>query len=235
MKYLWAFALMGLWGIANIGYSQEIPDGLKGIMEQLQNDPDVAYGFNFAKKHGFIDHDVAFDRWSIGTPIEIFKLNGNALENADEESEIDDVIEPNDTWIIPILIDMVYIYKVKVLYENGNYKTYGCGEGVLGFHTWDKVRQKYPEDSGVRPVVIGMKHKFIYFPDKKGSKKLFYVKNPKWNDELSRITSNSLDSLDDSKTIINYLKKERKANKEKRRKFFEKNPDIFKNKSGGAK
>lgn len=38
MKYLLTFALMGLFGIASIGYSQEIPKGLKEYIHQLQND-----------------------------------------------------------------------------------------------------------------------------------------------------------------------------------------------------
>jgi hypothetical protein len=236
MKYLLTFALLGIFGIASISYSQEIPEGLKEIMEQLQTDPATEYGFDYAKKRGYIGVDVQFSDWHIGLPIEFYKLKGEKLEGATQNSQIENLIETSNIWRIPVRIKSDgYMYHVMVFCENNEFKAVGCGESVLGFRAWDRVRQRYPEESGVRPVVIGMKHKFIFFPDKKDSKKLYYVKNPKWNDELSRITSNSLDSLDDSKKIITYWKKEWEDNKEKRRKFFEKHPDIFKNKAGGEK
>ena len=54
MKYLLTFALMGLFGIASIGYSQEIPKGLKEYIHQLQNDPAAEYGYNYAKERDIL-------------------------------------------------------------------------------------------------------------------------------------------------------------------------------------
>ncbi len=236
MKYLLTFALMGLLGIANISYSQEIPKGLKEIMDQLQTDPKAAYGFNFAKELRFINPDLEFKDWFVGLPIEFFKLNGEALENADENSAISTLIVPTGIWYVPVRINKKYIYYIEVFGENSKFKSIGCGDKVLGFHYWDKVREKYPEESGIRPIVIGLVgDKFIYFPDKKDGKSLFHVRNPKWNDELSKITSKSLDELDDNAKIIRYWKDDWEKNKENRRKFLEKNPDLFKDNSGGKK
>ena len=236
MTRLLTLALLGILGIASIGYSQEIPDGMKKIMEQLQTDPKADYGFNFAKEQRFIESDVQFKDWFVGLPIEFYKLNGEALEKADGNSAISTLIAPTGIWYVPVRISGKYIYYTEVFVENNKFKSIGCGDKVLGFHYWDKVREKYPEESGIRPIVIGLVgNKFIYFPNNKDGKSLFCARNPKWNDELSKITSKSLDELDDNAKIIRYWKDDWEKNKENRRKFLEKNPDLFKDNSGGKK
>ncbi len=228
--------LLGILGMTGIGYSQEIPDGMKKIMEQLQTDPKANSGFDYAKMRGYIDSDVQFKDWFVGLPIEFYKLNGEALEKADDSSTVSTLIVPTGMWYIPVRVSGKYIYHVKVFYENNTFTTCGCGEKILGFHTWDKVRGKYPEESGVRPVVIALREgDFIHFPHKKDGKSLFCSRNPKWNDDLSKITSKSLDELDDDAKIIKYWKEEWIKNREKRRIFREKHPDLFRDDSGGKK
>lgn len=236
MIRLLTLTLLGILGMAGIGYSQDIPDGMKKIMEQLQTDPKAEFGFNYAKGQRFIGSDVQFEDWFVGLPIEFYKLNGEALEKADSNNEIMELIVSTNTWRIPIRINGHYIYHVMVVDENNKYRSFGCGEEVIGFKTWDKVREKYPEEAGVRPIVIALREgDFIHFPNKKDGKSLFCSRNPKWNDDLSRITSKSLDDLDDDMKIIRYWKDNWVKNRENRRKFREKHPDLFRDKSGGEK
>ena len=228
--------LLGVWGMTGIGYSQEIPDGMKKIMERLQTDPTVEYGFDSAKKYRFIGSDVQFKDWFVGLPIEFYKLNSEALEKADTNSEIMELIVSANIWRIPIRVNGHYIYHVMVFDENNNFKSYGCGENVIGFGYWDMVRKIYPEESGVRPIVIGLvRNKFIHFPHKKDGKSLFCSRNPTWNDDLSKITSKSLDELDDDAKIIKYWKENSIKNRENRRIFREKHPGLFRDDSGGKK
>ena len=228
--------LLGVWGMTGIGYSQEIPDGMKKIMEQLQTDPKAESGFDYAKMRGYIGSDVRFEDWFVGLPIEFYKLNGEALEKADDSSTVSTLIVPTGMWYTPVRVSGKYIYHVKVFHENNNFTTCGCGEEIIGFHTWDKVREKYPEGSGARPVVIALREgNFIHFPHKKDGKSLFCSRNPKWNDDLSKITSKSLDELDDDAKIIKYWKENSIKNKENRRIFREKHPDLFRDDSGGKK
>lgn len=231
------FILLGILGITVNSYSQEIPLGMKKIMELLQTDSTTEYGYNFAKELKFIEHNVKFSDWYVGLPIEFYKLNGEALENEVlDNNNIMGLLLKTNTWRIPVKVDGHYIYYVMVLYENGAFKSIGCGEDVLGFDIWDNVMKKYPEKTGEYPIVIDMMDaKFIYFSDKKSGKNLFCVRDPKRQDELSKITSKNLDVLDDNIKIIQYWKKDWEKNKESRRKFFEKNPDLFKEQTGGKK
>jgi len=236
MMRLLTLVLLGILGMAGIGHSQEIPEGMKKIMEQLQTDTAAKYGFNYAKMRRYIKMDVQFKDWFVGLPIEFYQLNGDTLDKADTNNKVTELIESTNMWHIPIRINGHYIYHVKVFIENNKFKSIGCGQDVIGFHIWDKVREKYPEESGVRPVVIDlMEGNFIHFPNKKDGKSLFCSRNPKWNDELSKITSKSLDNLDDEKIIIKFWKDYWEKNREKRRKFHEKHPDLFKDNSGGEK
>jgi len=226
--------LLGILGMAGTGHSQEIPEGMKKIMEQLQTDPKAESGFDYAKKARFIGSDVQFKDWFVGLPIEFYKFDGEALEKADTNNKIMELIVSTNIWRIPIRVNGHYLYNVKVFGENNKYKSIGCGEGVIGFHTWDTLRKKYPEESGVRPIVIGeVGDKFIYFPDKKDGKSLFCARNPKWNDNLSKITSKSLDNLDSNAKMIRYWKAEWDKNKESYRAFLKKNPGLFRDNSGG--
>jgi len=228
--------LLGILGMAGTGHSQEIPEGMKKIMEQLQTDSTADYGFNFAKEQRFIKSDVQFKDWFVGLPIEFYQLNGDALDKTETSNKVTELIVSTNMWRIPIRINGYYIYHVKVFLENNKYKSIGCGEGVIGFHAWDTLRKKYPEESGVRPIVINLQvGNFIHFPNKKDGKSLFYVRNPKWNDTLSKTASTSLDNLDDEKMIIKFWKDDWEKNREKRRKFHEKHPDLFKDNSGGEK
>jgi len=233
---LLTLVLLGILGMAGTGYSQEIPEGMKKIMEQLQIDPKAESGFDYAKESMFIGSDVQFKDWFVGLPIEFYRLNDVALDKAETSNKVTELIVSTNMWRIPIRINGYYIYHVKVFLENNKYKSIGCGEGVIGFHAWDTLRKKYPEESGVRPIVIDLREgNFIHFPNKKDGKSLFCSRNPKWNDELSKITSKSLDDMDDDVKIIKYWKDNWAKNKERRRKFFEKNPDLFKDTSGGKK
>lgn len=58
MNKLLTLALLGILGMAGLGYSQEIPDGVKKYMYQLQHDPTVESGFDTAKIWRFIDRNV---------------------------------------------------------------------------------------------------------------------------------------------------------------------------------
>lgn len=234
--YILTIALSVFFGVTGVIYSQEIPGDVRKIMEQLQTDSLAEYGFNFAKKYRFINSDVGFKDWFVGLPIEFYELNGDALEKAELNSDIMSLIISYNIWRIPIRIHGEYAYYVEVFGENGEFRSGGAGEKVLDFQIWDRIRDKFPEESGIRPIVIGWAFgKFIHFPNKKDGKSLFYVRNPKWDGDLSKITSKSLDSLDEDKKIINYWKSVWSKNKEKRRKFLEENPGLFKEKSGGNK
>jgi hypothetical protein len=241
MKRLLTFALLGILGVAGLSYSQEIPDGVKEFMNQLQNDPTTKYGFDEAKKMKFIDQNVQFQDWYVGLPFQFYNLNIENLETATIDTKFEDLIKPLNKWCIPIKVKENYVYHVFVEVDKERFNPYGCGEDVIGFKTWDKVRINFPEESGIMPIFIAYPYQLLIFPHKKDGKNIFYARNPKWDDFMSRATSKSLNNLDDAKTIIPLLQDNIKNYKEQRKvldqqkKEFKKNHENSANMSGGEK
>lgn len=241
MKYLLTFALMGLFGIASIGYSQEIPKGLKEYIHQLQNDPAAEYGYNYAKERGYIAVDVQFTDWYVGLPFQFYVLPMETIEMATGESNFDDLIRPTNKWCIPVKINgLGYTYHALVKSEGEMFRPSGCGEGVF-VPGWDAIRRKFPEESSVVPVFVDYPYNLVYFPHIKNGRNIFHATSPKWDDPMSKATSKSLDSLDDGNTIIPLLKNKIKRYKEQRKELdkqkseYKQQLDKSQNKSGGKK
>ncbi len=226
---------LALLGIAGIGYSQEIPDGVKKYMYQLQHDPTVEYGFDYAKMRRYIDQKVQFQEWFVGLPAQFYELNIKKLETATTDTKFEDLIEPTNRWIIPIKTKSEgWIYHALVKVDGERFTPGGCGQGVI--RGWDDVRKKFPEESGVIPIFIDYPFGLLYFPQIKNGKNIFHIKHPKWDDLMSRMTSNSLDSLDEGRKIIPLLQDKVRVYKGQRKESdrqFENHPANSMDTTGG--
>lgn len=231
-----ALALIGVLGIVGIGSTQEIPKCLKDYIVQLQKDSNINYGFNYSKERKYISKDDNFQDWFVGLPFQFYDLNVSKLDTANESTKFKDLIEPTNDWCIPIKIKNNYIYHILVEIDKDNIKPFGCGEDVIGFKTWDKVRKEFPEVSGISPVYIDYPYQLLFFPNNKKEKNIFHARNLRWNDPMSNATSKDLNKLDDAQTIIPLLKDKIKAYKEQE-KEMERLKKEFQNKrkdsSGG--
>jgi len=230
--------LLGIWGMTGIGYSQEIPDGVKEYMDILQNDPTVEYGFNSAKEWSIIDQDVQFTDWYVGLPFRLYNLSMQSIEMATEDSKFEDLIRPTNRWCIPVKINgLGYTCHVMVTVEG---KPIGCGQNVL-VQGWDDVRKKFPEESGIVPGFVDYPYYLLYFPHIKNGRNIFHAAIPGWNDPMSKATSKSLDSLDDGNTIIPLLKDKVKSYREQsealdqQKREYRKQIENSQDKSGGRK
>lgn len=241
MKKLLTLALLGILGAAGFSYSQEIPDGVKKYMYQLQHDPTVAYGFDTAKAWRFIDQDVQFKDWYVGLPFQFFDLNIVKLETDTMDSRFEDLMEPTDRWCIPVKINNDgYAYNVLVNVDKDGFIPSGCGEGVIGNKTWDEFRKKFPEESAIIPM-FNYTFGLLYFPHKKDGKNIFHVRPPTWDDPMSKATSKSLDNPDDGKKVVALLKErmrsyreQQKESGQQKRKFM-KLPASLRDTVGGKK
>lgn len=235
MKRYLTCALLGLLGIASIGYSREIPDGLEEIMEQLQTDPNVKYGLESAKKWRFVAENVNLKQFRVGLPVEVYTFDYKVFDTCDANIDLEKLIKRENMWHIPVKVRGKYTYSVQVRKKGDSIYTFGCGAAVIGCRgDWDKIRRKYPEHTGIRPVLIrDGQHKYLHFPSKKPNN-LLYLRPDSYTDSLSLIASKSVDSLDDASTILKYRKKEWEQNREKRERFFKEHPGVF-NKRGGKR
>jgi hypothetical protein len=232
MRRFLTFALLGILGVASYSYSQDIPFGVKEYMRQLQNDPNVEYGYNSAKKWRFIDQNVQFQDWHVGLPAQYNELTARDIEMATKRTKFEDLIRPTNRWFIPIRTKGDgWVYHALVKVDGDRFTPIGCGQGVI--RGWDDIRKKFPEESGVIPIFIDYPYLLVYFPHLTNEKKIFHITIPKWNDSMSKATSKSLDYLDDGKTIIPLLKAKIKSYKEG--KEITDNPNNSKDTSGGNK
>lgn len=233
MKKILISSLVALLGFAGLGYSCEIPEGVKKLVEQFKTDPEIKYGINHAKKRRYIEHNVKPEDIHIGLPIEHYRINYNRDSIDINNVNIRSVITPTDIWYIPFRVENKYSYHVKVFYLNGKYLARGCGEGVIDRHTWNKVRKKYPESTGITPIYIEAgRKKLLHFPNEKPNN-IFYVRSAKFRDSLSLMSSQSLDSLDDIKTVLYFRQKDWERRKRKKNSKYL--PIPSKGESGGKK
>lgn len=238
MKKFLKLVLLGIIAITVFSYSQDIPDGVKRIVEQLKTDPAREWGFYDAKGSGYIDQKVKFKNFIPGLPVECYYLDFDKLDTADLSTPINKLIKKSNLWYIPILVDNSYSYHVLVRLKGGDFILVGCGGGPgIGFRTekendWDKVREKYPESTGISPLcIIDGNRQFLHFPNEKPNN-LFYFRHPKFDDSISLMTSRSLDSLDDAEKVLRYRKKEWKAFIKEREKLSKENPGNKKRNGG---
>jgi hypothetical protein len=81
---------------------------------------------------------------------------------------------------------------------------------------WNSVLKAYPESAGINPVIVSRWNgssmdSFLYFKQK-GPRKIFFFHG--WNDTLNSMFTASIETLDDSKKLIEYWKK-KELNKDK--------------------
>ncbi len=103
MKPYLTCALLGLSGIANIGYSREIPDELEQIMEQLQTDPNVKYGLEEAKKWRFVAENVNIKQFRVGLPVEVYTFDYELFDTCDASIDLEKLIKTENMWHIPVI------------------------------------------------------------------------------------------------------------------------------------
>ena len=186
--------------------AQEIPLEVQRIMDNYKKDSTAEWGFKDAQKFLELDKSIKSCEITVGSPFQVFHILVDSLEKAPDTVPVMSIVKPGN-WHIPISVDGKYVYGLVVSNYGHPWQIVGMGGFLL--KQWQDLRKKWPETSGVNPIVVKFgKTCFLHFPQK-GSRNLFYLRPGYEDDSLAIIASNSLDTLDDSRTIFNYLKKER--------------------------
>ena len=162
MKRILTLALLGILGVAGLSYSQDIPDGVKEYMRQLQNDPTVENGFDFAKKWSFLDQNVQFQDWYVGLPIQFYEFAMD-FEKATKDTRFEELIKPTNRWLIPIKTKSDgWVYHALVKVDGNRFTPYGCGQGVP--RGWDDIRKEISRKNRRYSWIFRISLDVILFP-----------------------------------------------------------------------
>lgn len=185
--------------------AQEIPIEVQKIMDNYKKDSTAIWGFKDAQKLLELDKSIKSFEIAVGVPFQVFHIIDDSLEKAPDSVPVMTILKQG-SWHIPISVNGKYIYEIEVSNYGHPWQIVGMGGFLI--KQWQDVRYKWPETSGVNPIVVKFgKTCFLHFPQK-GSRNLFYLRPGYKDDSLAIITSNSLDTLNDSRAIFNYLKNE---------------------------
>jgi hypothetical protein len=176
----------------------------------------------------------------VGIPIEEYYIQESLLDTCGNDLPIRELLIPANIWTFPVRAHDKYLYYVEIAKgKDGKWDWNGAG-GLGGGgpeNWWQKLRKSYPESTGINPILIcdGL-FKYLYFPQK-SPRNLFYIKYGNEQFDFARNSSNSMDSLDDSRILVPHLKKNWKDGQAFRDAYNKKHPGTFKNNStvGGEK
>ncbi|MDR0306070.1 MAG: hypothetical protein LBI42_04440 [Chitinispirillales bacterium] len=211
MRKLIVFAFFAV-GMVGGGYPQEIPKELMRLVENnvKDTDPNARYGFLRAKRAGFIKGSI--DSIHIQDlrvrVLQMYRFKHVFLEAYPDSVDFGKIIEPSGYWRVLVMAQRKPLYEV---YLRDSLKVpVFAGMASLpsnGSHIWDPLLKDYPESTRVNPVLFSKSGVpffnrddfFLYFKHK-NSRKIRYLKD--------RFGDQSLETLDDSKELIRYWKKQ---------------------------
>jgi hypothetical protein len=222
--------------------NQVPPEVRKMIDGYIQNSP-RGFSLKAAQNSLGVDPSLQLTDIKVGSPVEVYYIRYNALDTCKDDLPLKELLLPANIWTFPVEAHGKFIYDVEIA-EGKDGKWFWGGAGELKPNNWwQKLRTSYPESSGISPILIRDNgRQFLYFPQK-SSFNLFLIKYGNEQYPYAQASSNSMDSLDDSRRLVPHLIKNWKDTKPLRDAYNKKHPGTysdsgaFRNKSndGGEK
>jgi len=202
-QFLFPFLIVGM---ASWCYAQNAPKEVMEIMKNYVKDSTAEFGFVSAKKWLLLGDSINAADIEVGIPIQQFVVKYSMLHTCSDSIPFNELLEPEDLWIIPIRAKGRWLYEVTLSKASGTWR-FSKMNDLLPDNMWKQLRSAYPESTGISPVLIvdGLS-KYLYF-SQKGSRKIFYVRPGFQNDSLENVTPGSLNTLADSKQLVKHWKK----------------------------
>ncbi len=223
-------------GMAGPSHAREVPEGVQRMIDTLLTDSMTDCGLAYTKRVLHLDSGLQLSDIEAGVPLEKYIFRYAALDTCDVNAPVQELIEPANVWLVPIRTRTKerYLYYVEVYKKGDVWKRIGMGEGDRGI--WQRLRKAYPESTGVNPILVSYcGQDFLHFPQK-GVRNLFSVQHLRMNrkETSSREKgtpyanmSYSLDTLDDSRPVVRYLKRQWTESRQKREEIYRKHPNLF--------
>jgi hypothetical protein len=216
MRKFMAFVFLIL-GVASIGYAQrEMPEEVKKFLENYFEDTTIDHSFLRAQRAGFIREPVQIKDLRMIT-LEVYQLKHIFLDAYPDTVPFSEIIEPTGHWIALITANNKALYEVFLKNSEEGPRTIGMAPLTRGMppeYMWEQLLKVNPESTGINPVffsryghILGSRENILYF-EQKGPRKIFYIRSRGDDVALrSRFTA-PIETLDDSKKLIEYWKKQ---------------------------
>ena len=203
----------------------KIPIEVQKVMNDYIHDSTTIFNFYSEKLPLGLDPSLRLTDIQAGIPIEVYHLRNDVLDTCGNDIPVAKLIDPVEVWLLPIRVKGQYIYQIKIAKKDGKWLKVAMDQ-LRKNNLWQQFRAKYPESSGINPILIyDGQEQYLFFPQKKRFN-FFYIKYGNWKDDmLVRNTSNSIDSLDEDRKFIKYLIQKGKDTKAARDAFLRNHPN----------
>lgn len=193
---------------------EELRNFLKEYDKELRenvNGPANALGDRWHILEGKINND---GRFRTGKPCPVFAISAEKVKNLDLGMPVDSFVDSvgGVSYYIPIWCDNSVIYFIEVIPDGQQYSSpsgwhvYSVGREGGEVQEWQQVREAWPEEGAVDPVMIGFnQYRMLHFPAKGGHNLTFL-----WGDIDSAgflIKRDSYIMLDSSKKTLEQIRK----------------------------
>gem|GEM_PF-6826012 len=212
-------------GVVCSGYAQQdLPIEIRNFLENYVKDSTAKWGPLKYKRRGTIPDSIQIKDLRLRA-LQIYRFKDIYLNEYPDTIALDEVIEPDILWRVLVMAHNKPLYELMLNNKTGEPRiteaTFPTPIGSeLRSNIWGPLLKAYPESTGINPILIGSSknHSFLYFKQK-GPRKIYYCnrRDGKKHDSLDSLFTASIETLDDSRKLINWKKREIYVNERMRR------------------
>jgi len=201
--------------MASGGYAQEMPKEVTRFLDNYFKDSTVQWGPLYAKKKDRFNDSVKIKDLRMRV-LEVYVHKHIFLNDYPDTVSFSEFIEPSGSWLVLIMAHNKPLYQLELINTTGGPEFVGMAyleSGTKFREMWELLLKYYPASTGINPVLFapygGMSssRSFLYFKQL-GSRKIYYRRSHYENDPLEELFPASIETLDDSKKLIEYWKKQ---------------------------
>ena len=160
--------------------------------------------------------------------LQIYVFKEASLNEYPDDVALSEVIEPNGLWRILVTAQNQPRYELMLDNRTGKPKIVRttiffakAPDSIINSgSTWGPLLMAYPESTGINPVLLAVRGRsgnFLYFKQL-GQRKIYYIDKHGYNPTLASLFTASIETLDDSKKLVNWAKRDIKVYAEERKK-----------------
>ncbi|MDR3011988.1 MAG: hypothetical protein LBU70_02110 [Chitinispirillales bacterium] len=198
------------------GYAQEMPVEIRRFLENYPRDT-TNWGPLTFKERGSIPDSVQMGDLRFRV-LQVHRFKRNiSLGDYPDTVALSEVIEPSGFWRILITAHNKPFYELRLDNRTGEPRitegSFSAGSDPR-CNLWRPLLEIYPESAGINPVLVTVaceisprgSHRFLYFKQL-GPRKIYYSSMRGVSNTLDSLFSASIETLDDSRILMEYLKK----------------------------
>jgi hypothetical protein len=198
------------------GYAQEMPVEIRRFLENYPNSTGSFNPQSF-REMGVIPASAQMSDLRFRTlQAHVFKQD-ISLDDYPDTVVLSEVIEPSGFWRVLVMVHDKPFYTLRLDNRTGEPRiieaTSNAGAEIRS-NLWIPLLEKYPESTGINPILVTVGcdvnirrvHEFLYFKQL-GPRKVYYGSVRGFDNPLDPLFSTSIETLDDSRILIRYLKK----------------------------